>query len=98
MIKTGIKLIAEERNEQITKHGRSVMQDCAYNKDGQLAEAALRLIDGEPGQSPPDGWDEKIWDKMVRKPRFERLIIAGALLAAEVDRLIVEEARVILDE
>lgn len=35
----------------------------------------------------PYGWDKEIWLKMVNKPYKERLIIAGALIAAEIDRL-----------
>jgi hypothetical protein len=32
---TGIELIAQERQEQIEKHGRSIEQDVALNGDGQ---------------------------------------------------------------
>jgi len=35
----------------------------------------------------PKGWDHKIWEKMCHKNYKKRLIIAGALIAAEIDRL-----------
>lgn len=35
----------------------------------------------------PAGWDKNIWYKMFDKPYKERLIIAGALIAAEIDRI-----------
>lgn len=37
--------------------------------------------------TPPTGWDKSIWAKMCSKSYKERLIMAGALIAAELDRL-----------
>lgn len=85
-MKTGIELIAEERQEQITKHGRTIERDIDQNSDGELIVAAIGAINGNDA-SFPAGWDlvfvQKICDKGVK----ERLIIAGALIAAEIDRL-----------
>jgi hypothetical protein len=86
----GIDLITQERNEQIIKHGRSQENDVLTNSHYQLATAAVILAD--PFRLPtmddvPDGWDLKIWAKMIDKTYEERVIIAGALLAAEIDRL-----------
>ena len=86
-MKTGIELITEERKEQIEKHQRTVEFDIALNYDYQLQEAAIWLISGRNNQRPPNGWDEKIWNYMLSKSLKERLIIAGALIAAEIDRL-----------
>lgn len=90
-MKTGIELIAQERQEQIDKHGRTLSQDKEYNKDSQLQDAARGLIE-EPRRAryrniPPIGWDLSIWQKMWDKSYKERLIIAGALIAAEIDRI-----------
>ena len=35
----------------------------------------------------PKNWDVQIWKKMLRKNRRDRLIIVGALVAAEIDRM-----------
>lgn len=35
----------------------------------------------------PENWDKAIFDKMISKPWKQRLIIAGALIAAEIDRI-----------
>lgn len=87
-MKTGIQLIAQERKEQIKKHGRTRMADKALNKNRQLRDAAVKLLFGRASRmSPPQGWDKKIWNKMKRKKISSRLIIAGALIAAELDRL-----------
>lgn len=91
-MKTGIELIAQERREQIEKHGRTVELDFANNNRGEMLEAAMALMeeglmDIEKEVLRPDGWDQNIWNKMMSKPQKERLIIAGALLAAEIDRL-----------
>lgn len=83
---TGIELIAQERYEQKVKHGRTVKEDYQLNADYQLVDASIKLLKG--GLSPaPEGWDDSIWNKMISKSEQERLIIAGALIAAEIDRL-----------
>ncbi len=93
---TGIELIAKERQEQIEKHGRDVGHGAAHNDDFQLSHAASWLAaenwgcnsDGDViDDQCPLGWDVEAWAKMVQKPYRERLAIAGALIAAELDRL-----------
>lgn len=88
MEKTGIELIAAERAEQIEKHGRTVEADKKFNRKRQLRQAAHALIEESAFiNEAPEGWDKGIWSKMKRKPLRDRLIIAGALIAAEIDRL-----------
>lgn len=93
-MKTGIELIAEERQEQLSKHNRTVENDVIENNHYQLSEAAGLLcwvneedFDNDTDGCCPTGWDSEIWYKMMIKPYKERLIIAGALIAAEIDRL-----------
>ena len=91
-MKTGIELIAIERQEQIEKHKRSVIEDVKFNDSFQLAYAAEMLLaseheEGIDSASYPDGWDHEICMKMLSKTYQEKLIIAGALIAAEIDRL-----------
>lgn len=90
---TGIELIVKEREEQLNKHGRTVEEDVKFNSNEQLREAALMLIldkncfVAEDKFYVPNGWDEQITTKMLNKPIKDRLVIAAALLAAEIDRL-----------
>lgn len=96
-METGIELIAQERHEQIEKHGRTVDLDATMNLAGQLTIAAEFLIQPGEYQRPnadegileniPYGWDDRIWLKMCYKNQKERLVIAGALIAAEIDRI-----------
>lgn len=95
-METGIQLIAKERIEQITKHNRTTGRDVLENNNYQLSKAANMLCLEDWGclsedeiieDYCPENWDKTIWEKMVRKPYRERLIIAGALIAAEIDRL-----------
>lgn len=95
-MKKGIELIAQERDEQILKHKRTTESDKLFNQDYQLCTAAGRLLFSPKDESielmkepifRPQGWDEQIWNKMLDKPYKERLIISGALIAAELDRL-----------
>jgi hypothetical protein len=90
----GIELIAKERQEQIDKHGISVENDATYNKAYQLTEAAA-ILATELFPSPrkrfaamPSDWNDKQCLKMANKPRFQRLAIAGALIAAELDKIL----------
>lgn len=88
-MESGIELITTERQEQLKKHGRTVEDDVSENDLGQLAEAA-RILSQETiplAQGAPIGWSSTIWDRMIEKPYEKRVIIAGALLAAEYDRL-----------
>lgn len=92
-MKTGIELIAIERQEQIEKHGRTIESDINNNKAYQLTEAAAVLLTEKVRSAKqrfslmPDDWDDEISLKMCRKSRKERLIIAGALIAAELDKI-----------
>lgn len=86
-MKTGIELIAEERGHQLTKY--SLQDDLDINGGNQLAIGAMRLISGdiEVHQRVPEDWDWEQWERMCRKTYEERIVIAGALLAAELDRI-----------
>lgn len=92
-MKTGIELIAIERQEQIEKHGRTIENDVMQNKGCQLADGAGVLCHPQIGTPRkrlslmPTNWDDALVFKMCRKTYKERLIIAGALIAAEIDRL-----------
>lgn len=93
----GVQLIADERYEQIYKHGRSIEKDIEINTEGQLIGAARLLmytqefekdtfISLAPHRLP--GWDMEVFGRMMNKPYQERIVIAAALLAAEIDRLL----------
>lgn len=85
-MKTGIELIAEERQEQIEKHGFDVKQDEFY-AGKELIKAALFAINPDQFEWP-FYWSEQFRFKIIDKPNeIERLKIAGAFIAAEIDRL-----------
>ena len=96
ILETGLEKIAREREEQMVKHGRTIYYDVVNNTANQLSEAAsLLAYDQTNCLHPmeiaddycPTGWDKEIWSKMVHKPFEERLVIAGALIAAQLDVL-----------
>lgn len=93
----GIELIAKERQEQIVKHGISVESDVTYNKAYQLTEAAAILAtemfpsSRKRFAAMPSDWEDQRCLKMCNKPRMQRLIIAGALIAAEIDKIIAKD-------
>jgi hypothetical protein len=85
------------------KHDYSIQNDYANNNHYQLSNAAALLtwVDPEDVGGVPIGmddlcdfshccpvdWNEDIFNRMMNKPYKKRLVIAGALLAAEIDRL-----------
>ncbi|SFO05049.1 hypothetical protein SAMN05421741_11834 [Paenimyroides ummariense] len=87
-MKSGIELIADERRQQIEVHARTIELDLKYNSEKQLSVAAKRLLEFDPRETGrPLYWDRDIWNKLTGKDYKKRLIIAGALIAAEIDRL-----------
>jgi hypothetical protein len=95
-MKTGVELIAEERQKQIDKHGftaeHHVNHDVWY-ENFQLQLAAVTLLMHEFEEqieveaNLPEGWELEWFLRLNAKDRRERLIIAGALIAAELDRI-----------
>ena len=95
---TGAELIAQERQRQIEEEGWTVEHD-AQHSNGELVLAAMcyastYLKDKSgptiffksktcPAMWP---WDEKWW-KPSPDDRKRELVKAGALIAAEIDRL-----------
>lgn len=86
----GIELIAAERQRQIEVEGWTPAHDVAEYEGGELASAAACYA-MPPGYklrecSPPLAWP---WEESWWKPgdRLRELAKAGALIAAEIDRL-----------
>jgi hypothetical protein len=93
---SGISLIAEERHRQITVKRWSPEHDEAHD-NGEIAMAAQAYIDGARKashgiempymMSPPAAWPwDWTWWKPSKRP-IRNLVKAGALIAAEIDRL-----------
>ena len=90
---TGTDAITLERREHTIKHNKDVLYDIKNNAKGQLGSAARKLLSNSEqlADYPPEGWDHKKWAYMCSKPYKERVAIAGALCAAEYDRLVNSE-------
>lgn len=94
ILETGAEMIYRERIEQLVKHGVSVVQDVSKHGGGSLLRAAEHLLTTEPFTKygrlyydAPHGWEKNAWERINRKSHIERLVIAGALIAAEIDRI-----------
>lgn len=95
--KTGIELIAIERQEQIEKHKVLIENDVVENSERQLAIGAIALIRQGAWKDEfevssilswmPENWNPNLCYAMAKKSYKDRLIIAGALIAAEIDRI-----------
>lgn len=97
MKKTGIELIAEERKRQIEIEGFTEDHDKSESS-GNMAKAAacyafapfmkddIREGYKIPSGMWPDYWLAKWW-KPTPNDRIKELAKAGALIAAEIDRL-----------
>lgn len=83
---TGAQMIAKERQEQIEKHGWSLDQD-QYYANGELAQAALYCMEPDHFEWPRK-WDGYFKNKIDSKSDINQLVVAGAFIAAEIDRLL----------
>lgn len=88
----GASLIAKERHEkQIKKHGftgKHHAEHPDWYNEGQLIEAARELSSRtQYGNVYPKNWNPDQWNELCSRNYEERLVIAGALIAAEIDRL-----------
>lgn len=90
-MKTGIEIIAEERQRQIEVECWSEIYDRRHT-NGQLAAAAASYALPSQWRKPADlipaTWPwSKAWWKPTPDNRIKELAKAGALIAAEIDRL-----------
>ena len=92
----GSSMIAAERYRQRKQLGWTIEHDMEH-EDGTLIDAAttyLLLAHRYPelpfGRYAPEFWPWEMgerWRKLVLKPQIEKLVQAGALIAAEIDRI-----------
>lgn len=91
--------IVHERCRQIEVEGYTIADDVARQPDGELAVAAWCYLGDLLGREfdaghmhPPAQWP---WDHRHWKPTnsIQQLAKAGALIAAEIDRRLVEQER-----
>ena len=96
---TGIDIIAEERKRQIEEEGWTTEHDAEHTNEALATAAACYALPGtlrhylynpHIKDNVPDFWP---WDKEWWKPsppddRVKELAKAGALIAAEIDRLL----------
>ena len=94
-MKTAIELVANERKEQIEKHGHRVIDDVAFNSTRvkpfnmlPLRVAVGNLMGIVGGIPYPEHWNKEAIEKLESKTELEKLITAGAFICAEIDRLI----------
>lgn len=103
----GIERIAKERARQISEEGWTPEHDDRRLAGSLVKAAACYTVEGTDARvlvvrdGYADGsihfddawpWDGK-WDKRKKHDKLRRLEIAGALIAAEIDRLLREKEK-----
>lgn len=89
-IAPGVMQINVERLKQIDKYGFSAKWQAEkpqYYDKGQLEYAAFTLLHPDIHNVEPLNWDRTWFARLCEKPQKDRIRIAAALLAAELDRL-----------
>ncbi|WP_324022834.1 hypothetical protein RFF38_00260 [Pasteurella multocida] len=82
----GVTLIASERQHQQSEKGFTLNSDTQYTND-ELVRAAMCYMQAQSRHAIMPGlwsWGKNYWNPKDRK---QNLIRAGALIAAEIDRL-----------
>lgn len=83
-VMTGIELIANERQRQVEVEGWTLGHDDEHDLE-QLVDAAEAYLCWDDVPKPMAWpWDEESWKPTTR---IQNLAKAGALIAAEIDRL-----------
>lgn len=99
----GMRVVMAERRRQLDAEGWSAAHDDEHDDESLAIVAACYaahgvaapdglvrvLVDanGEPRDAWPSSWGYE-WDKRRKHPRLRKLAIAGALIMAEIDRLL----------
>lgn len=81
-----IEEIKRERIEQIYKHGFGINHDSRYSNNDALSSAAVYCITGNDIYWPNE-FDVKYKEKIKDKDKTEKLIVAGAFIAAQIDSI-----------
>ena len=89
---SGIELIAEERKRQIEKEGWTPDHDDKHDSGSLVSAAVTYALEATfDGPSVKGTWFKKfwMWEDVWFKPKdkVRDLVRAGALIAAEIDRL-----------
>ncbi len=84
----GVYLIAAERHRQLTEEGFTFEHDDVTNNDEQLASAAAFYATPERYGQMTVFWPWGNPHKKRQHTRLRQLVVAGALLAAEIDRIL----------
>lgn len=95
----GTKVVIDERQHQINKHGftgQHHKEHPEWYEDGQLLSAARMLTLYNPEEEvtivyrdlEPLNWDKDWWERLCDKSLEDRIRIASALCIAELDRIL----------
>lgn len=87
---TGVEKITKERLEQKVKHNKTIKNDYQLYPDFELATLAQSLITGNYNDAP-DCFPTELIENLFEKCYEDRLVVAGALIAAQIDVLNFEE-------
>lgn len=89
-MKTGIELLMDERNRQITEEGYTHEHDSQHNSQEFIGAAIAYAVASLRGASYSSGLKWWPWEETGFKPSMDErrnLVKAGALIAAAIDRL-----------
>jgi hypothetical protein len=89
-MKSGISLISAERLRQIEQEGFTAEHDAKHKLDELALAACYYAMPERMLFLFPANWHQH-WAKRDNKGRIRQLVTAGALVAAEIDRLNAEE-------
>ncbi len=83
--------VAAERKRQTEREGWTDAHDDTHTRGEMAISAACYAANGTDAEVTVSGEDAFPWgschDKRAKHPRLRQLAIAGALVAAEIDRL-----------
>jgi hypothetical protein len=86
--KTGVELIAQERQEQLLKHKFTLEHDKEeFEKHGDVLGSAIKYLLTGWDEHWPKPWERYWKERLDEKTEVEKLAVVGALVAAKIDLL-----------
>lgn len=85
----GVSMIGIERRQHTIKHGNTEDSDKS-NNDGEMLKFAAAIILKDNAYYPT-WWDIKRLEKVLNKSEIEQWVIAGSMIAGEIDLKLADE-------
>ena len=84
-----VEVAKETMGADMIKSGMSQIKDVGQELVGAATILLMPVEADRNSAKMPAGWTGKVWNEMIKKPHSERVVLAGVLMAMELNRVLV---------